>query len=158
MRSLLRPTLVRRVVIALLSGFVLAWAALIAVNCLTIWRQQAQTAQHFDTSPRGVLLRLALSGVEEPAEARAIAAAQERILNEDRWSAGMPGTRCSRFGTGGSIVSFTPHQPLQTRFCAAIRPNRHHKDCTGNCSRSSRWICRAGLCSGRARPSTSLGC
>ena len=92
MRSLLRPTLVRRVVIALLSGFVLAWAALIAVNCLTIWRQQAQTAQHFDSSPNGVRMRLALSGVEEPSEARVIAAAEERLLNEDRWSAGVPGT------------------------------------------------------------------
>ena len=92
MRSLLRPTLVRRVVVALLSGFVLAWAALIAVNCLTIWRQQAQTAQHFDSSPNGVRMRLALSGVEEPSEARVIAAAEERLLNEDRWSAGVPGT------------------------------------------------------------------
>ena len=92
MKSLLRPTLVRRVVVALLSGFVLAWAALIAENCLTVWRQQAQTARHFDTSHYGVRMRLALSGVEEPAEARAIAAAQERILNEDRWSAGVPGT------------------------------------------------------------------
>ena len=92
MRSLLRPTLVRRVVVALLSGFVFAWAALMSVDCLTFWRQQAQTARHFDTSPRGVLMRLALSGVEEPAEARAIAAAQERLLNDERWSAGMPTT------------------------------------------------------------------
>ena len=91
MRSLLRPTLVRRVVVALLSGFVLAWAALIAVNCLTMWRQQAQAARHFDTSPGGIRMRLIFSGVEEPAEARAIAAAQQRLFDDNWWNAGVPG-------------------------------------------------------------------
>jgi two-component system, OmpR family, sensor histidine kinase QseC len=91
MNSLFRQTLVRRVVLALLLGFPLVWLTLMAVACLQLWRQQQDDGRDFASSPIGIQMRLALNSVEEPAEARAIVAALDRIHRNARQKMKTPG-------------------------------------------------------------------
>ena len=72
MKKLLRPTLVRRIVLALLIGFPLAWVALTS-RALLIMRQQQETVRKdFAASPVGLQIQDALSTVDDPAEARIV--------------------------------------------------------------------------------------
>ncbi len=78
MKSLFRPTLVRRVVLALLIGYPLVWTVLVSVRYLHFRHQQGE---YFAEWPVGLEIRDGLSEVEDPAEVRAIVAALERIQN-----------------------------------------------------------------------------
>jgi two-component system, OmpR family, sensor histidine kinase QseC len=90
MKSLLRPSLVRRVVLALLIGILLAWAAFVAVNFLRIQAQQEDDRQNFAASPVAVQMVDALDGVEDAAQAGSISAAMDRIASSQRESRHAP--------------------------------------------------------------------
>jgi two-component system, OmpR family, sensor histidine kinase QseC len=122
MKGVLRPTLVRRVILALLIGFVLVWVALITVGCLTLWRQQEHDRHDYASSPNGQWTRLALGPVEEPTEARAIVAAQDRLMQRDRERSRIPGAAIMQLwdrkerrllysspGNGGQILHGNPN-------------------------------------------------
>jgi two-component system sensor histidine kinase QseC len=83
-KSLIRRSLVRRVVIALLTGILLAWAAFVGVNFLRIQGQQEADRRNFSVSPVAIQIVDALDGVEDAAQAQAIAAAQDRIASRER--------------------------------------------------------------------------
>jgi two-component system, OmpR family, sensor histidine kinase QseC len=83
MKELFRPTLVRRVVLALLIGFPLAWVVLIARYSLALWQAQQLAAHNFAAFPLGQRFQRALRDVSEPAEVRTIFAAQDRINGND---------------------------------------------------------------------------
>jgi two-component system, OmpR family, sensor histidine kinase QseC len=90
MKKLLRPTLVRRIVLALLIGFPLAWVALTA-RALLIMRQQQETVRKdFAASPVGLQIQDALSTVDDPAEARIVGAALDRIYDGPLWRDNAP--------------------------------------------------------------------
>ena len=84
MKSLLRPSLVRRVVIALMIGILLSWAAFVGLNFLRLQGQQQDDSRNFAASPIGVQMVDALDGVDDPAQARSIAAAIDRIASKQR--------------------------------------------------------------------------
>ena len=90
MNSLLRPSLVRRVVLALLIGILLAWAAFVAVNFLRIQGQQEDDRRNFAASPVAVQMVDALDGVEDAAQAETISAAMDRIASRQRESRHAP--------------------------------------------------------------------
>jgi two-component system sensor histidine kinase QseC len=81
MKELFRPTLVRRVVLALLVGFPFAWVALTTKNLLQLWQQHEHDRKNFASSPVGLRLRDALTTVEDPSEARIVGAALDRVNN-----------------------------------------------------------------------------
>ena len=84
MNTLFRPTLVRRVVLALLISSPLVWVALTTKNLLQLWQQQEYDRWHFASSSVGLQLRDALATVENPNEARIVGAAIDRINNGSR--------------------------------------------------------------------------
>jgi two-component system, OmpR family, sensor histidine kinase QseC len=79
MRNPLRPSLARRVVLALLAGFLLVWATLVLFGYFTLLRQQEDDRRNFAVSPLGIRMGVALAPVEDPSQARAIVAALDRI-------------------------------------------------------------------------------
>jgi signal transduction histidine kinase len=83
-KSLFRPSLARRVVIALLIGILLSWAAFVALNFWRLQAQQQDDKQNYAASPIGVQMVDALDGVEDAAPAGAIAAAFDRIASRQR--------------------------------------------------------------------------
>jgi two-component system, OmpR family, sensor histidine kinase QseC len=84
MKNFFRPTLARRVVLALLASYPLVWAVLLCVLYLEYRHAQVHKFANFAEWPVAVRLRDALATVEEPAAARAIGAAVERIDNGER--------------------------------------------------------------------------
>jgi two-component system, OmpR family, sensor histidine kinase QseC len=91
MKNLLRPSLVRRVVLSLLIGILLAWAAFVGLNFLRIQAQQEDDRQNFAASPVGVQMLDALAGVDDATQAGAIAAAFDRIASRQRERRHFPG-------------------------------------------------------------------
>jgi signal transduction histidine kinase len=83
-RNPFRPSLARRVVIALMIGILLSWAAFVGVNFWRLQAQQEDDKQNFSASPFAVQLVDALQGVEDTALARAVAAAMDRISSKQR--------------------------------------------------------------------------
>ena len=84
MKNPLRPSLARRVVIALMIGILLSWAAFV---CLNFWRLQAQQQddkRNFAASPFAVQMADALDGIEDPAQAGSVAATMDRISSRQR--------------------------------------------------------------------------
>ena len=90
MKKLLRPTLVRRIVLALLIGFPLAWVVLISRALLTMRQQQETIRKDFAASPVGLQIQDALSTVDDPAEARIVGAALDRIYDGPLWRDNAP--------------------------------------------------------------------
>ena len=79
MKHLFRPTLARRVVLAVLISYPIVWAVLMAVQYVQYRQEQAHNAASFSTWPVALQLQDALATVEEPAVARAIVAALDRM-------------------------------------------------------------------------------
>ena len=90
MKNVFRPTLTRRVMLALLVGYPLVAAVLIGVLYLEYRHGQARRATNFAEWPIALQLRDALATVEDPAAARAIGAAIERIDNGIRQRGNVP--------------------------------------------------------------------
>ena len=90
MNRLFHPTLVRRVVLALLAGFPLVWVVLVSVGYTHIVQQWAQERRDFASTPLAVRLRAAFAPAEDAVEIRAIAAAVERLDNMHRQSISAP--------------------------------------------------------------------
>jgi two-component system sensor histidine kinase QseC len=67
-----------------LIGVLLVWPTLIAVDFLQILQQQKQDRRNFAATIEGGQMLVALATVEEPAQARAIAAALDRMTNRSR--------------------------------------------------------------------------
>jgi two-component system, OmpR family, sensor histidine kinase QseC len=84
MKNPLRPSLARRVVIALMIGILLSWAAFVVLNFLRLQEQQQDDKRNFAASPFAVQLLDALQGVDDPAQARAIVAAMDHISRKQR--------------------------------------------------------------------------
>jgi two-component system sensor histidine kinase QseC len=84
MRNPFRPTLARRVVLALLLSYPLVWAFLLGVIYLEYRHEQDHKLTNFAEWPVAVQLRDALATVEEPAAVSAVVAAVERIDNGER--------------------------------------------------------------------------
>jgi two-component system, OmpR family, sensor histidine kinase QseC len=80
----LRPSLVRRVVIALMVGILLSWAAFVGLNFWRLQAQQQDDKRNFAASPFAVQLVDALNGVDDAAQARAVVAAMDRIASKQR--------------------------------------------------------------------------
>ena len=80
MRNILRPTLTRRIVLVLLLGYPLAWGALMCVAYMQFRaQQQALDRGRFAVTSVGLEIRDALTNVDDPTTARAIAAAFNRM-------------------------------------------------------------------------------
>jgi two-component system sensor histidine kinase QseC len=92
MKNLFRASLARRVVMALLIGVLLVWPTLVIVDYLQFLQQQEQDRRNFAASPVGVHLRDALDTVEDPAQAREIFAAIDRIDSRSRQRNNVPFT------------------------------------------------------------------
>src|SRR5271168_2282134 len=90
MKKLFRPTLVRRIVLALLIGFPLAWVTLTSRDLLIIWQQQENDRKDFAASRTGLEIRDALSTVDDPAEARIVGAALDRMYDGPLWRGNAP--------------------------------------------------------------------
>lgn len=84
MKNPLRPSLVRRVVIALMIGILLSWGAFVGLNFWRLQAQQQDDKRSFAASPFAVQMVDALNGVDDPAQARSIAAAMDRITSRQR--------------------------------------------------------------------------
>ena len=84
MKGLLRPSLVRRVVIALMIGILLSWAAFVGFNFWRLQAQQQDDRRNFAASPFAVQMADALDGIEDPAQAGSVAAAMDRISSRQR--------------------------------------------------------------------------
>jgi two-component system, OmpR family, sensor histidine kinase QseC len=72
------------VVIALMMGILLSWAAFVVLNFLRLQGQQQDDKRNFAASPFAVQLRDALQGVEDSAQARAVVAAMDHISRKQR--------------------------------------------------------------------------
>jgi two-component system, OmpR family, sensor histidine kinase QseC len=92
MKNFLRPTLARRVVLALLLSYPLVCAALIGVLYLEYEHRQVYRNANFAEWPVALELRDALATVEEPAAACAVGAAMERVENGARARGNVPQT------------------------------------------------------------------
>jgi two-component system sensor histidine kinase QseC len=86
MRSLFRPTVARRVAIAILIALPLAWVALMARYCLALWQSQQHFSRDFATTPLGHRFQSVLRDVSEPDEVRIIFKAQDRVNGNDAGS------------------------------------------------------------------------
>jgi two-component system, OmpR family, sensor histidine kinase QseC len=89
MRKLFRPTLTRRVLLALLSAFCATWVVLIAFQYVEVRIQE-------DSSPglrqAGSQLADMLSTINDPAEVRIVVAAIDRSIRNARQRVHVPGT------------------------------------------------------------------
>src|SRR5690349_21409445 len=92
MNRLFQPTLVRRVVLALLAGFPIFWLVLVSVRYATLTQQWAQDRRDFASTALALRLRTAFACAEDAVEIRAIAAAVERLDNMQRQSMSAPFT------------------------------------------------------------------
>jgi len=92
MNRLFHPTLVRRVVLALLAGFPILWLVLVSVRYATLTQQWAQDRRDFASTALALRLRTAFASAEDAVEIRAIAAAVERLDNMQRQSVSTPFT------------------------------------------------------------------
>ena len=90
MKNLLQPTLTRRVVLALLVSYPIVCAVLVGVMYLEYRQGQELYVGNFSDWPVALRLRDALATVEDPAAARAVAAAIERIDNGQRRRGDVP--------------------------------------------------------------------
>jgi two-component system sensor histidine kinase QseC len=81
MKKLLRPTLARRVLLALLASFPLVWLTLTARYLFILWQQQEHDRKDFASSWVGLQLRDVLTPVEEPAEVQVVGATIDRLNN-----------------------------------------------------------------------------
>ena len=79
MRGWLRPTLVRRVMFALLLGFALVWVALVARGYVILLSQWKQDDRDFGSTPIGLNLHAIFDSMEEPTQANTLAAILERV-------------------------------------------------------------------------------
>ena len=79
MKSLFRPTLVRRMMLTLLLSFPLAWVVIVSVRLLQLHQQWQDDDHDFGSTPIGTNLRAEFSPVEQPEQVRTIAAALDRI-------------------------------------------------------------------------------
>ena len=79
MKNFFRPTLARRVVLALLISYPLGWAVLMAIQYVQYRHQQALMAENFSAWTPALQLQDALATVEDAAAARAIVAALDRM-------------------------------------------------------------------------------
>ena len=84
MRSLFRPTLVRRVVLALVLGFVLVWLVLVTRLYVMLLGQWQQDDRDFGSTQLGLNLHSIFDSVEEPTQANTLAAALERVRTANR--------------------------------------------------------------------------
>ncbi len=90
MNKLFQPTLVRRVVLALLAGFPIVWVVLVSWGYLQLIQQWGEDRRDFASTPLAVRLRAAFAPAETAVEIRAIAAAVERVDNIQRQSVAAP--------------------------------------------------------------------
>ena len=90
MKNFFRPTLTRRVVLVLLASYPLVCVVLVFVMYLEFRQERASHAANFSDWPVAFQLRDALTTVEDPAVARVIAAAIERIDNGARQRGSVP--------------------------------------------------------------------
>jgi two-component system, OmpR family, sensor histidine kinase QseC len=90
MKNLLRPTLVRRVMLALLISCPLVWAALTSVIYVAYRQHQALRVGNFSEWPVALQLQDALATIEEPGVVRTVVAAVERIDNGLRRRGNVP--------------------------------------------------------------------
>ena len=84
MKNLFRASLARRVIVAVLIGFILILPTFIVVDYLRILREQEQDSRNFGASSLGVHMRDALDTVEDPAQARQVFAAIDRMDSRSR--------------------------------------------------------------------------
>ena len=91
MRGLFQPSLVRRVVVALMMGILLAWVAFVGLSFLRIQAQQEDDRKNFPVSAVAVQMIDALDGVQDSTQAGAIAAAFHRIASRQRERRRFPG-------------------------------------------------------------------
>ena len=125
MKHLLRPTLARRVVLALLVSGPLVWAALTSVTYVEYRQQRALHIGNFSDWPVALQLQDALATVEEPDAVRTVVAAVERMDNGLRRRGNVPLTVVIqiRDRRDGSLVYSSPsaadlslrgalHQPI----------------------------------------------
>lgn len=67
-----------------MTGVLLAWAAFVGVTFLQLQAQQKDDKRNFAASPIGVQMVDALDGVKDPAQARSVAGAMDRIASRQR--------------------------------------------------------------------------
>ena len=84
MRSLLRPTLVRRVVLALLAGFVLVWLVLVTRGLVLLYGQWQQDDHDFGATPLGLNVHAIFDSAEDPTQANMLATIMERQRTANR--------------------------------------------------------------------------
>ena len=90
MKNFFRPTLARRVLLTLLASYPLVCIVLVGVMYLEFRHEQPLHVANFTDWPVAAQLRDALATVEEPATARAIGAAIERVDNGARQRGNVP--------------------------------------------------------------------
>jgi len=90
MNRLFHPTLLRRVVLALLAGFPIVWVVLVSFGYVQLRRQWAEDRRDFASTPLAMRLRTAFAPAGDAVEIRAIAAAVERLDNRERQSMSAP--------------------------------------------------------------------
>jgi two-component system sensor histidine kinase QseC len=84
MRSWLRPTLTRRVVLAVLGGFVLVWLVLVTRGFVLLYGQWQQDDRDFGATPLGLNLHAIFDAVEDPNQANTFATLLERVRTFNR--------------------------------------------------------------------------
>jgi len=87
---LFQPTLVRRIVLALLAGFPIVWLALVFYGYAQLVHQWEQDRRDFASTVLAARLRTAFGPAENAADIRAIAAALERLDNMEVQSVSAP--------------------------------------------------------------------
>jgi signal transduction histidine kinase len=84
MRSWLRPTLVRRVVLALLLGFVLVWLVLMTRAFVILYGQWQLDDRDFGATPLGRNVHAIFDPIEDPTQANTYATIMERVRTAGR--------------------------------------------------------------------------
>src|SRR5262245_20609069 len=79
MKSLFRPSLTRRVVLALLLGFFLVWIVILLRLLVLLYFQSEPNDRDFGSAPLGTNLRASFSGATDADQVRTIAAALDRV-------------------------------------------------------------------------------
>lgn len=89
MKKLFRPTLTRRVLLALVSAFCVAWVVLIAFQYVEVRNREDQSP---DLQEAATQLADMLSTINDPAEVRTIVGAIDRAIRNARQRLHIPGT------------------------------------------------------------------
>ena len=84
MRTLFRPTLVRRVVLALLLGFVLVWLVLVTRAFVIVHGQSQQDDRDFGATPLGLNVHAIFESVADATQANTYATIMERVRTANR--------------------------------------------------------------------------